>query len=471
MSIRSEVVAALGDVEVRNSSAWGQHARNLARGIEQSGVPALLGDINASLSTQTAVMTGLTDSLEEQTEVSRQTNSALLALAAANAAGFASVCSAIASTNQLLGSIENMLANPLSTRASERYRRGLRALAEEWYEPALKELDAAVEQDPFQAISHFARGLALGALGRREEALVAFSDAMTFTGKDDTLLPVLAGAAILAAQAAQQLNQSVTALTILARAEERIPNCAELILARAHLADDQAALERALRIAPELAIAAVAAQIQGAEVVAQRVALDPEGPIMSMRTAADAAKLFGVSVPIPASTPDAMTFHPVWRRRYEPQVRRAANAALDDLRQTQSSLRTAESAADKVLPADDSRGAKRRAATIWGSAWCVLLLLSVFAVASRSLWGILWVIFLVLITMPAYGAGREAANEAKSNTANIAIAMLRQRDARSAVQAANTKFQKAKVRGEPARTALASIPKTIPARLVPLTSP
>jgi len=134
---------------------------------------------------------------------------ALVALDAADSSGdfnlaidIEAVCRAVGETNRLLGSIGSMLANPLSTSAAERFRRGVHALPQGWYEPALKELDACVERDPSQSLCHFARGLALGALERNDESLAAFRDAIMFTGKDPALLPVLAGASILAAQAA-----------------------------------------------------------------------------------------------------------------------------------------------------------------------------------------------------------------------------------------------------------------------------
>ncbi|MGO4597745.1 hypothetical protein [Terrabacter sp. 2RAF25] len=356
MSVKSEVVEALREAEHENSRSWSLHAANLAHGIEKSGIPALLGDIKEGMATQGQTLRSIEAESRHQASLIERTNSSIVALAAVNAAGFDAICRQLGETNQLLSGIEQMLANPLSTAAAERYRRGIHALSQEWFEPALKELDAAIAQDPFQALSHFARGLALGSLGRDRDSIAAFRDAILYTGKDPALLPVLAGAAILAGQVADKLGDRGEALRLLAVAKEKTPNCAEAWLASARLTGSRDELLRALTIAPELAVVAVAGKVPDAVTVAEQVAA--EGPVASMRAAVETLRPVGLTLHLPASNPEALTFHRSWRDQHHHEAARLAEEAITREQQLHAQARLAETTAS-TFKAATSHGAAR----------------------------------------------------------------------------------------------------------------
>lgn len=479
MTIESEALAALRQVEAEKSSPWSLHATSLAHGIEKSGVPALLGNISDSLGAQSRTLIGIQGAAERQLTLTEHTNSAIMALAAVNAAGFEGVCGVLAETNSFLSGIERSLANPLSTAAAERYRRGIHALSQEWYEPALKELDASIELDPFQAVSHFARGLALGSLKRRPEALEAFRDAMTFTGKDPALLPVLAGSAILAAQTASDLGMIEDARAILEVAVGRVPDCGEVQLAHANLTGDCGSLDAALRIAPELAIAAVAGGVPDTEDVAERVASDPAGPIGAMRSAADSLASLGAPVPVPTQVPDAMTFHRAWRDEYVSATRVRMETLLSEERSAEAEFSRAERQLADVPRAheeDKWRRALRRDA-IWLGLCLAVLIFSVLFIAANPRSPNMVVAFLIVLSAlgtlftgwMTLGTSGDAAKERRSNRWAREQESERRSEAANAVAMARKVLDEARARATRARGVLCQLDKSVPRRVYPLT--
>jgi tetratricopeptide (TPR) repeat protein len=480
MTIKSEVLSALHDVEVSQASIWSLHAQNLAHGIQVSGVPALLGQIETSLSEQTRAMAGLQTSMGEQIRVSERTNASIVALAAVSAAGFESICRALSDTNQLLAGIEQMLANPLSTAAAERYRRGVHALSQEWFEPALKELDASIEQDPFQSLSHFARGLALGALGRNPESFAAFKDAIRFTGKDPALLPVLAGASILAAQAGEPIGKAMEAAAILDSAITRVPNCPELILARARSSGERRDIRSALLMAPELAIIAVAGNIPNARQVAEDVATDSTGPIVAMRAAARSLSSLGLSTSVPAPAPDAMTFHRAWRDVYATRAREVAERAIQREAAASNELSSAKAESQRRFTAtEEHSAAPRLAGAAIALVLCVIVLMSSVSYMfshsySQGLWylplaGLASGVGALVAGYMTIGGIGAAAKEARANVSARSAAQTAQSQSLGRLDRAQREFAVAQEQATAAREGLAQLERSIPSRFFPLT--
>jgi len=351
VSINDDVVATLHKLERRREQdIWGLHAATIAQGIDRSGVAALLGDLRSDLREQVGTLTtGLSQvdqSVRGVESATRDVKSAVLALAAVNSLGFQQVCMAIAGTNQLLGSIEVMIANPLTTSAAERYRRGVGALQNGWYDDALKELNASIEQDPFQAVTHFARGVALGALSEDSDSVEAFRAVIKYTGNDPLLQPVAAGAAILAMQVLQRSGDRTGAAEVLSAAMDKGGRrCAELLLAGVAAGGGRPYMKDALSLAPELWVVAVMQDLPGAREVAAEVATDPEGPIQQMRRAAAEAKAAGLSKAEPPKTmPEAMTYHKAWRQTVASELGPRSVRLTEERRRGERSLEDAEKA-------------------------------------------------------------------------------------------------------------------------------
>lgn len=321
MSIERDASRILHELEHSRVDPWGTHAKNMADGIDRSGVPALLGQVaDRVASVEGAVKAS-----------SYEVTSSVAALAAVNASGFKEVCGALAKQTAVLSQIEALLANPLSTAAAERYRRGVQALHEGWYDDAIRELDASIEQDPFQPLTHYSRGLALGASEHADDAYHAFMSAVKYCGSTLSLASVAAGAALLAAQTGAAMGRPESVGAAIDAGLDRAPGCAELRLAHArHFGSDES-LRAALLLAPELSLPAVAAGVKRADVIANIVHDDPEGPIAAARSATKRARALGFELAWPDEVPDAMTFHRTWRDSYAEQLAAAAAAAVIEL--------------------------------------------------------------------------------------------------------------------------------------------
>lgn len=353
VGIDADFAGALRSVERESArDPWGLHAASMAHGIQKSGVVSAVHGLEGAVERNSAELAAGFSALEASNRAieteARGIRSAVISLAAVNAAGFKAVCEALGESNATLHNIERMIASPLSTAAAERYRRGRHAMSEEWFEDALVEFDAAAQMDPFQPITHFSRGLALGALDRRSEAFSAFSDACRYAGKAPELRPLAAGAAILAAQAAESSNRSDEAVALLSQIVSRIPECAETWLALAKITAREAPLRRALQIAPELAMVALAGKVAGARHVAESVFSDKTGAVQGMLRAIRYSRSLGMSAHVPSTMPEIMSFHAVWRPALAEKELQAAKGLLADERRLASDLRARELASESV---------------------------------------------------------------------------------------------------------------------------
>lgn len=311
VSLEQDARAVLGELREQKYDPWGRHARRMAAGIERAGVAGLLEDVSETATAQLAATKVATAEARASAE---QVTRGIAALAAVNATGFANICSALAVQTTHLEDIASLLANPLSTAAQERYRRGLHALNHGWNDDAATEFSAAVESDPFAATAHFGLALALGRLADHSEALARFRAALKYCGVDPSLQPLSAQAALLAAQAADTLGDHDEAVRVLHEGIVKVPECAELHLALASRTGDEDALRTSLSIAPDLAILAVSKNLDSARDVAEDVATSPSGPIQQMRRAAEIFHEIGGRdmSPIPEDVPEAMTYHHRW---------------------------------------------------------------------------------------------------------------------------------------------------------------
>lgn len=477
MSIQGELVSALHRVESSHSSPWSSYASDLARGIDASGVPGLLADINSSLNQQAADLGGIRSLASDQLYATERLNSSVLTLASVMNVGLNEVCGLLRETNSSLRLMEDMLANPLSTAAAERYRRGQHALEQTWYDEALAEFEASIAQDPFQALSHFARGLALGALSREAEAFEAFRDAVKFCGTDSVLAPLRAGAAILAGQAALRLDRRSEAADILRAAVDKVPLCAELDLALAGAAADSQALDRGLRLGPELAIFAVAGEIPSAEKVADAIAKDPTSAVGKMSTAIQLVnEIIRPRLPEPRTTPELMSFHRHWRDGAFASYRDAARQVIADEPAFRAQISPAEAALQKAT--NTKVLAIQHMGTVIGALLSLTgLVLAVFMGFFAAQAGVAGsnVLLIGAIFGAASAAGLIAVvrGEALSRRAHATATVARdaqERAARKALEDAEDQFTAALRRSGIARKAIELIDSSIPERTYPLIS-
>lgn len=468
---------------------WGLHAAALAHGIEKSGVPALLGDLNRAAMEQADLVRSSSAKAEaqriQQLAQLQSINSSITSLAATNAAGFDAICQAIGAQSQLLQGIQELLANPLSTAAAERYRRGLHALSQGWMDHALVEFDAALEQDPFQSLTHFAKGIALGSLGRNAEAVEAFKQAIYFTGRDHSLAPVKAGAAILGARAASEMADRETASTLLNSAAREVPNCAEVHLALASMNSDRAALERCVALAPELGPIAVFSGVQSAREVCEVLAADSTSTVAHMRAAAAAATQLTETPPPPNSTPELMSFHTQWRSGIAQKARLAAESARQQARLADDQLKSSDQSLDlSVGPTQIENTLRQRllrgqiivGLSGLGIVFFVLRFMESMNhpatdISYKWKWqiggGLLILILAAVVTLQGLSLLSNLTalrKERKARQGATSTARSRREQAQTQVAAANTKL-------EAANSVLAHVNQSMPTRVFPLTQP
>ena len=82
-----------------------------------------------------------------------QVNQSLSRLGDLMSAGFATIDKRLQESAEILENISTMIASPRAVEAAERRNRGLRAIANGWWDEARVELDAAVQSDPFDWVS------------------------------------------------------------------------------------------------------------------------------------------------------------------------------------------------------------------------------------------------------------------------------------------------------------------------------
>ena len=310
-----EVLRELGR---KRRDPWGEYAENLANGIARSGLPALL-----ERSAEEA-RRGLDDLAYHQGSAVAATQ----ALAAINTEGFEAVHDALIEQTRALGTLAQLIANPLGTRADERFRRGMSALQQGWYSEAVTEFQSSLGDDPYRADAHYYLGVALTKNAALNEAYDSFCRAVYYSGNYANLRPTAAGAAVLGAQLADKLGRPADADAIVRAALDKVTDCAELWLALASRGGGAAELERALRLAPELAVLGLVADIDDAERVALRVHDDPDGPVQAARRAEGIARSLGWSGVTATTVPQVMGEHRSWVEGI-PEMERAAWTAVE----------------------------------------------------------------------------------------------------------------------------------------------
>ena len=223
------------ELERARVDPYGEHAANVAKSIEASGLAAQVGSMGQSIS-----------------RVAAMAEWALPAIARE-----------IAKNSTLLEELIGVTASPRSTAARESSQMGLNALRNGWSKEAIEEFSKALEDNRYDAGTHLALGCAHIAVGDYDAASDSFTAAVRYGLP--TSRPVACGAALLGAQTLIRNQDRQGAIQLLDVVRTKITNCPEVDLAFARLTDDISALRRALRIAPELAIDAAAAGISGTQ--------------------------------------------------------------------------------------------------------------------------------------------------------------------------------------------------------------
>jgi len=401
---------------------------------------------------------------------------------------FGQLCSMIATSNALLADIQQLMANPLSTAAAERYRRGLHALREGWYAEAIEEFSASAEQDPFQAPTHFALGVALGANGDPERAVESFGLAERYAGSDPALVPVRAGAAILGARAANDAGKPELARQIAVRAAEQLPQCAELQLAAAKESGSVELLSSALWTGPELATIALVAGIAETPDTAARLAADPSSPIGAMAAAVRDAKLLGLPLDLPEETPELMEFHHVWRSGLASKARSIGRTVVAERDQLRADVEAAKKEHARLyLPRVDDAKSDFAAAKVAGviSAAFGIWMIATFVMAATggSAHAVAGgpnplMMFGIALALPTFIAGAFA----YSKYSNAEFDQQKSRSKRRMseqekdalqrrVDGLERQLESADVRAERAEVLLENIEKSLPQRIYPLVAP
>ncbi|GHF98341.1 MULTISPECIES: hypothetical protein [Amycolatopsis] len=231
----------------------------------------------------------------------------------------------VALSAKRLAGIEQMLASPNETAASELVRSGSYALAsaaelsatgsselaDDWLEQAVADLTRAVEKYQYRPESWHLLALALKQQGDDEAAAVAFTRCALYAV---TKAPKLAAWAILMAAGTlrEDLDQPAQAAKLLGKYRKQLNRCAEIHLALAVHHDDPEALPQALELAPILAADARIAGVESVELDAAALCQHEDGPVARLRhlekqicalaAAAEAGGLTGISTRVPPLT-------------------------------------------------------------------------------------------------------------------------------------------------------------------------
>lgn len=199
-------------------------------------------------------------------------------LAALTSEGFSGIAQRLDLATSHLSSIEYMQANPFKTGAAELFREGVEALRNRWYEEASDRFDRSIERDPLNPATRAAQGYALAAQDFNGRAFDEFAYAVRYSSKHPSNAP-LAAASAQSMAALADASQRQAVLQGLESALQMAPTCAELYLTRAHLTGSKTDLRKAFLLAPELSLVAVEAGLPEAELIAEGVYEDADGPI------------------------------------------------------------------------------------------------------------------------------------------------------------------------------------------------
>ena len=155
-----------------------------------------------------------------------------------------------------LANIEALLANPSGTAAQERLRRGESLLSRRLLPEAVAELTAALSFDAYHPVTHYR----LGQAQVLTEDFAGAGESFVFAARYSSDARFWAATALCAGAAFECAELRARQEEILSWAVEAVPDCPELWLAMAGLGSP-GALQRALTIAPELVVDAMAAQV------------------------------------------------------------------------------------------------------------------------------------------------------------------------------------------------------------------
>ncbi|MEO5921179.1 MAG: hypothetical protein ABIQ01_08560 [Pseudolysinimonas sp.] len=253
MSVEENVSQILANLEGRRPDHSWQQAAAITEGIRGSGV---IDSINSASDRMQTNLAGLAGVLGVSVQV---------------------IASEISTSNRYLGMVVDSLRGPRATAANERFRAGLTALQKGWRPEAIEELQESIKLFRFHAPAHASLGHALAAEGRFGEAAESYALGQRYALPDGRAFA--AGCALLLAAALEDAGDRVGAEQALKDASEAMPEAAEVGLAYSRLSGDVASLRRALTIAPELIVAALAAGVANVDEVADELAHGDSGPV------------------------------------------------------------------------------------------------------------------------------------------------------------------------------------------------
>lgn len=171
--------------------------------------------------------------------------------------------------DRLVASTERPSENP----GTELRNRGLYALEQGWLPEAVDDLQHAVSVFPYDAVTFFALGIAHSREGAAAEAGEAFERAVRYSSSRVAGLTIVA--ARLAAQAFDRVGDVKRGETILREALKAVPDAAEVAFDLA--STEPQMLVSALRLCPELALAARSLRLPSVEQAATTVLSEPDG--------------------------------------------------------------------------------------------------------------------------------------------------------------------------------------------------
>lgn len=235
------------ELERAGTDPHGEYSGRMARGIRDSGLLCEVDSVGRSISRVAAMAEW----------------------------AFPAIISEIVHNTALLSQLIELTANPRTAVASESTRMGLNALRHGWYSDAVEEFGRAIAENRYDSVTHLVLGCSFAALKNYLAAGSSFSNAVKY-GLVDT--PQIAcGAALLGAQAFRKAGDEAEAVQLLRSVAKHVRSCPEVALAYARASGEQTHLDAALRVAPELALDAAAADIDGVETISRRLLIGEGG--------------------------------------------------------------------------------------------------------------------------------------------------------------------------------------------------
>ncbi|WP_435748800.1 hypothetical protein [Microbacterium sp. PMB16] len=264
MTLSADVARILDAIEGVSGPGRGTVSEAVASGVEQSGIIQAIAGVSAD------------------------NQASMTALAAAVGVATDRIVGEIRLSNLYLSSISEMLASPLDTAASERFRRGVHAFERGWIEESQTEFAAAVESNPYIPQHHLMHGLSSIAADDNNFAVDCLRKAARYGMPDQPDLA--AGAALLAVSLLEQLNRLDDARDEAQLAQRTHPTVPEVQLLHARLFCDRESAGLAVSLAPELALVADSLPLgfTATEAIQSAKLQDPIGVSQRIRNASEA---------------------------------------------------------------------------------------------------------------------------------------------------------------------------------------